>query len=457
LIKWEGFPSSENTWEPIENLSCDDLIKEFEEKLRQKQQNRGIMTKSSSAKSVVKAAKDKKKKKKGKASAKSTKSSKKAKSGKKAKGGKTKKKGSKEKLSKKNKEKKRMRPEADKDWVENLKTDVFLAEWALTEYTAEKNADDGVNKWIFKAERKDPNAPERSLHLYFNNTFQIYLNDRRVDFSSLGKHPLFRRRDFINRLQLRDTLYLLSVFKLCPGLAKEPIDEDKIYLSDAEQRSEQCHLLIHPEERRCEKCTCKLAEDSGKNIAALDANLPIWQFFLELLDSGDENHREIIEWLDPKEQYQFRIKDPEELALLWGKKTGRLRCAWDTVNRFINAYSEASNAIWTQIPTCNEEERIYQFLRDPYTLNREDWPRLPNVTNATIVTDATDATATDPSLVQGHDVVAAAPEPEPQPQPQVEHDFAAAVAHPQVQATLQPQQTQPQHQYPPNYHHVMQY
>lgn len=33
-VKWLGYPEAENTWEPAENLSCLEIIKDFEDKLR---------------------------------------------------------------------------------------------------------------------------------------------------------------------------------------------------------------------------------------------------------------------------------------------------------------------------------------------------------------------------------------------------------------------------------------
>jgi hypothetical protein len=34
LIKWKGYPTSDNSWEPVENVQAKDLIKEYKEEQR---------------------------------------------------------------------------------------------------------------------------------------------------------------------------------------------------------------------------------------------------------------------------------------------------------------------------------------------------------------------------------------------------------------------------------------
>ena len=40
LVKWKGYPTSDNSWEPRENIHVDELIEEFQERRKQTKQNK---------------------------------------------------------------------------------------------------------------------------------------------------------------------------------------------------------------------------------------------------------------------------------------------------------------------------------------------------------------------------------------------------------------------------------
>lgn len=49
LIKWEGWSENDNSWEPLDNLKCPAIIREFEEEQRKKRQRRSNATRASSS------------------------------------------------------------------------------------------------------------------------------------------------------------------------------------------------------------------------------------------------------------------------------------------------------------------------------------------------------------------------------------------------------------------------
>ena len=41
LVKWKGYPTSDNSWEPWENIHADELIKEFQNRAQKTNKDKG--------------------------------------------------------------------------------------------------------------------------------------------------------------------------------------------------------------------------------------------------------------------------------------------------------------------------------------------------------------------------------------------------------------------------------
>lgn len=49
LLKWKGYDSDENTWEPEENLDCQDLLDEFNKRTKMREETQAAAANSGNA------------------------------------------------------------------------------------------------------------------------------------------------------------------------------------------------------------------------------------------------------------------------------------------------------------------------------------------------------------------------------------------------------------------------
>ena len=69
-----------------------------------------------------------------------------------------------------------------------------------------------------------------------------------------------------------------------------------------------------------------------------DGHLQLWQFLLELLDRP--NMREIIVWEGNPVNGEFKLREPDEVARLWGEKKSKANMNYDKLSRALRLVFE---------------------------------------------------------------------------------------------------------------------
>ena len=91
----------------------------------------------------------------------------------------------------------------------------------------------------------------------------------------------------------------------------------------------------------------------------------MWQFLYSLLTTTESKHREIIEWTSNIHEREFRMLEPESIAVWWGHHKNKPNMSYDKFSRSLRYYYD--KGILKKIPG---ERYVYRFLIDPEHMYR---------------------------------------------------------------------------------------
>eukprot|EP00800_Vazella_pourtalesii_P003840 TRINITY_DN1403_c0_g1_i1.p1 TRINITY_DN1403_c0_g1~~TRINITY_DN1403_c0_g1_i1.p1 ORF type:complete len:286 (+),score=65.16 TRINITY_DN1403_c0_g1_i1:467-1324(+) len=88
----------------------------------------------------------------------------------------------------------------------------------------------------------------------------------------------------------------------------------------------------------------------------------LWKYLYQLLQ--DETHKKVICWSDnAKNQFEFKLLEPEEVATLWGKEKGKLNMNYDKLSRSLRFYYQKN-----LIQKVSGDHYVYRFPINPENL-----------------------------------------------------------------------------------------
>lgn len=91
----------------------------------------------------------------------------------------------------------------------------------------------------------------------------------------------------------------------------------------------------------------------------------MWQFLYSLLTSTESKDREIVEWTSNMHEREFRMLEPECIAVWWGHHKNKPNMSYDKFSRSLRYYYD--KGILKKIPG---ERYVYRFLIDPEHMYR---------------------------------------------------------------------------------------
>ena len=88
--------------------------------------------------------------------------------------------------------------------------------------------------------------------------------------------------------------------------------------------------------------------------------MQLWQFLYALLDDRERRYRKLIEWTANSLSREFRLLEPEAIAIWWGEHKNKKNMSYDKLSRSLRYYYDKGI-----IRKISGERYVYQFCIDP--------------------------------------------------------------------------------------------
>ena len=91
--------------------------------------------------------------------------------------------------------------------------------------------------------------------------------------------------------------------------------------------------------------------------------MQLWQFLYVLL--SDPKYKELIEWTSNVKEREFRLHEPESIAIWWGDHKNKRNMSYDKLSRSLRYYYDKGI-----IRKINGQRYVYRFCVDPEVMYR---------------------------------------------------------------------------------------
>jgi hypothetical protein len=103
----------------------------------------------------------------------------------------------------------------------------------------------------------------------------------------------------------------------------------------------------------------------GVKMPQRKGGMQLWQFLYSMLNDKDGKYRNLIEWTHTAKERQFRLLEPDAIAVWWGHHKNKPNMSYDKLSRSLRYYYDKGI-----IRKISGERFVYRFCIDPEVMYR---------------------------------------------------------------------------------------